>query len=119
MPTGPTRSPTSSSARRRAARRPSTLPWSRTPGRTPPASGLGEGLAASPLAGQFPGSSRVFFVHDWDSWRASAGRGRVSEALDPITQNEAYYSPFFRAGERVDIGPSSLLITQDDAADGA
>ena len=80
---------------------------------------LGEELAASPLAGQFPGSSRVFFVHDWDSWRASAGRGRVSEALDPITQNEAYYSPFFRAGERVDIGPSSLLITQDDAADGA
>lgn len=76
---------------------------------------LGGELAGSALAGQGGDSSRVFFVHDWESWRASVGRGRVTEALDPIAQNEAFYAPFFRAGVTVDIGPSSLLAEVDDA----
>jgi len=73
---------------------------------------LGRELATSSLAGQAPGSSRVFFVHDWESWRAGTGRGRVTDALDPIAQNEAYYAPFFHAGQKVDIGPSTLLTDQ-------
>lgn len=70
---------------------------------------LGRELDDSPLADIDPGTSRVFFVHDWESWRAAGGGGHVTSALDPIAQNEAYYRPFFRAGERVDIGPSALL----------
>lgn len=70
---------------------------------------LGRELEDSPLADIAPGTSRVYFVHDWESWRAAVGGGRVTSALDPIAQNEAYYMPFFRSGERVDIGPSALL----------
>lgn len=80
---------------------------------------LGEELAASDLAGPGTGSSRVFFVHDWESWRASVGRGRATDALDPIAQNEAYYAPFFQAGQMVDIGPSSLLTEVEDGTGGA
>lgn len=77
---------------------------------------LGAEFAASPLAGQAPGSSRVFFAHDWESWRASVGPGRPTDALDPIAQNEAYYAPFFHAGERVDIGPSTLLTAREEVS---
>lgn len=79
---------------------------------------LGGELTASPLAGEELGSSRVFFVHDWDSWRAAVGAGRVSRAVDPIAQNEVFYAPFFHAGERVDIGPSSALLAEA-ASEGA
>ncbi|GAA4528219.1 beta-galactosidase [Brachybacterium paraconglomeratum] len=76
---------------------------------------LGRELDDSPLADIDPGISRVFFVHDWESWRATDGGGHVTSALDPIAQNEAYYRPFFRAGERVDIGPSTLLDAGEEA----
>lgn len=77
---------------------------------------LGEELAVSPIAAHAPGRSRVFFVHDWDSWRAAVGGGRVTSAVDPIAQNEAYYAPFFHAGQQVDIGPSRLLLETSGTA---
>ena len=81
---------------------------------------LGRELDDSPLADIAPGTSRVFFVHDWESWRAAVGGGRATSALDPIAQNEMYYEPFFRAGERVDIGPSTLFAPTEEfgAAEG-
>lgn len=82
-------------------------------------SALGEELARSPLAQSEPGGSRVFFVHDWDSWRAAVGAGRATDAVQPLAQQEAFYAPFFRAGQSVDIGPSTLLLEQAEAAGGS
>lgn len=79
---------------------------------------LGEELTRSPLAQSEPGLSRVFFVHDWDSWRAAVGAGRATDAVQPLAQHEAFYAPFFRAGIRVDIGPSTLLLEGTGAAGG-
>lgn len=79
---------------------------------------LGRELTGSPLADTAPGRSRVFFIHDWDSWRAAVGAGQVSRDVDPIAQNERFYAPFFRAGEQVDIGPSAILLS-DAAKPGA